>query len=97
MKSNLKFLALVALITILVKAEDPTPNSFPTKFMMNFTEHAWLKFGGNTTTNGTYYYDYSTKRHRLERDNGKDGDFCGNIFFFEESPCHQIVAETGAR
>jgi hypothetical protein len=84
-------------IAAIALCEDPEANPFPTKFKMTFTETLTLKHGGTTQTTGVYYYDFSKKSHRLERQHSANDRFCGNILPFVDTPCHQIVVETGER
>ena len=77
---------------------DPKPPLWPNKFMQTFNETTTFSGGslsGPYTTKGTYYYDWSVKRYKVYRENGRHDRFCGPNGFklFEDTPCSHIVVD----
>ena len=89
MKLTLIFLILTCLFFI---NSIPSTPRWPDQFEQSFTEkfsYAFLK----GTTKGNFFYDWPTRRYRVDRENGKYDRFCGSIYKFQDTPCSHIVAD----
>ena len=49
----------------------------------------------NTLFTGTFYYDFTNLRYRIDRDNGRYDRYCGfnGIRAFQNTPCSQLVID----
>lgn len=72
----------------------PTPPQWPDTFHANFTESLIYPILGSHDTTGTYYYSWSQKLYRVDRDNGRFDRYCGvnGLKLFYNTPCTQYVA-----
>ena len=91
--------ALLAVLAIAAMAEDPQTPMWPTKFTEDFTESFTYPVIGTHKTQGSFYYDFSTNRYRVSRDNGRYDRYCGlnGLKAFQNTPCDQFVDEQGDR
>ena len=64
-------------------------------FQQSFQEKFYYPVVGTHYTNGTYYYDYTNRRYRVDRDNGRYDRYCGfnGVRFFQDTPCTQLVID----
>ena len=85
------YLLLITLICFsLISAQLPTTPVWPDQFEQSFTEvfaYGFLK--GNAK--GNFFYDWTNRRYRIDRDNGKYDRYCGTIFKFTDAACSHIV------
>ena len=44
-------------------------------------------------TQGRFFYDFTNKRYRVDRDNGKGDRYCGSVYKLQNTPCSHIVTE----
>ncbi|CAG9322717.1 unnamed protein product [Blepharisma stoltei] len=72
---------------------DPLPPQWPNTFTQSFNETFISTSYGNHTTNGVYYYDYTSQSTRIDRDNGRYDAFCGLNGFkiLVDGPCNQFA------
>lgn len=90
-------MAKIVLLTLLAFAfaaqpEDPVwPNTWSAEFE-EVTEYPII---GTHSMKGTFYYDFSTERYRIDRDNGRWDRYCGanGVKLFENTPCNQYVVD----
>jgi hypothetical protein len=71
--------------------DDPVPKPWDDKWSMKFTEKRYFPLLGKKTTEGTWYYNYSTKSFRIDRDDGSRNHYCGTIFPLSKTECRMIV------
>lgn len=71
----------------------PTDPLWPNTFQQNFTETFYYPVIGTHYTRGTYYYDFTNKRYRIDRVNGRYDRYCGfnGVRAFQNTPCTQLV------
>ena len=95
MKILIVFIALIALSVF----ADPESPRWPTQFTQEFTETFTYPVIGESQTTGTFYYDSSSNRYRVSRENGRADRYCGLNGFklFYNTPCDQYVDEHGDR
>ena len=91
----MNLLLLLSLITLssFTTSTDPTAPSWPSRFSQTFIENFTYPIVGTGTTTGTFYYDWSNKRYRVDRENGKWDRYCGTIYKFQSTPCSHIVVD----
>ena len=46
-----------------------------------------------TSTSGKFFYDFTNKRYRVDRENGKGDRYCGSVYQLKDTPCSHIVVE----
>ena len=95
MKITLLAIALLAAIVL----ADPESPKWPAKFTIDFKEEFDYPVIGKYKTQGTFYYDATTNRYRVHRDNGKGDRYCALNGFkvLKNTPCDQYVDEHGDR
>lgn len=100
---KLLFLTIFSLLLIgAILTDDPKVLPWKNKWMMKTTSTLSMKnfeMNGKKefTTEGAYYYDYTTKKHRFDRMNCAFDRFAGNVRYFDNSECRQYVTPDGAR
>ena len=80
-----------ACLSFINASEDPTPPVWPNQFEQTFSEqfvYGFLK----GTTKGRFFYDYTNRTYRVDRDNGKYDRYCGTIYKFRDAACSHIVS-----
>ena len=85
---------LICFFGYLVKCHQPPSDPvWPELFQQSFQEKFYYPVVGTHYTNGTYYYDYTNRRYRVNRDNGRYDRYCGfnGVRFFQDTPCTQLV------
>ena len=82
-----------ALLSLLPLSLAVAPPRFPDTFTQGFNEILSYPVLGNHTTSGTFHYDWTTQRYRIDRDNGRYDRYCGLNGFkaLIDTPCSQIV------
>jgi len=82
-----------ALLSLLPLSLALAPPRFPDTFTQGFNEILSYPILGNHTTSGTFHYDWTTKRYRIDRDNGRYDRYCGlnGAKAFFDTPCSHIV------
>ena len=70
-----------------------TTPAWPNKFQEAFEETFTYPIIGSHKTKGNFFYDWTNKRYRVDRENGQYDRYCGPIFPFRNTPCSQIVSE----
>ena len=91
-------LITTTLIQLGFTANDPPPDGpkeWPHVFSQQFVETSYRPNWGTHVTFGTYYYDYTNKRARLDRDNGRWDTFCGynGDRKGQDTPCTHLVVD----
>jgi hypothetical protein len=66
---------------------------WPEQFEQNFEETLKYPVLGSHETSGKFYYDWTNKRYRVDRDNGHYDRYCGSVYPFSNTPCSHIVTE----
>lgn len=86
-------LSVVALNSTTSESDTPSTPQWPNKFTENFHEIFDYPVVGRIETNGRFYYDFSSKRYRVDRDNGKGDRYCGinGLKWLKNTPCSQFV------
>ena len=87
----LLFFALFAVVCI-AAPEEPRWND---RFKQDFEETFTYPVLGTSKTKGTIYYDWTSKRYAVYRENGKRDRYCGTngSYFFYNTPCVHYVDE----
>ncbi|CAI5459457.1 unnamed protein product [Closterium sp. Yama58-4] len=76
------------------KAEGPPrPPVWPPRFQVDFNEEMYLPWY-TLTTDGTWRYDYTTRRQRIDRRNGLGDRYCGSALPLRTTPCTQLVRDS---
>ena len=87
---------LICFFGCLVKCHQPPSDPVWSElFQQSFQEKFYYPVVGTHYTNGTYYYDYTNRRYRVDRDNGRYDRYCGfnGVRFFQDTPCTQLVID----
>ena len=94
LRKSPKTLIVTALLLITgALTAEPTPIPFANEYSSDFTEEMWLPIKGHQLTTGKWYYSWTQKKFRVDRDNGSDDRYCGIAEGFKNTPCRQIVNE----
>jgi len=74
-------------------ASQPSDPVWPKQFYQEFNETLSYPILGTHYTKGKYYYDYTNRRYRIDRENGRYDRYCGfnGIRVFQDTPCTQLV------
>lgn len=86
-------IVIAAVTSVSVYSPKSSPPTWPLQFEQTFTETFSYPLLGSSTTTGKFFYDYSNKRYRIDRANGKWDRFCGPIYPFSNTSCTQIVVQ----
>jgi len=91
--STLLFL-FITLYCGIVYADPPAP-VWPDQFQIDFDETLYYPIIGSHSTSGRYYYDYTNRRYRIDRKNGRFDRYCGlnGIKAFQNTPCTHLVVD----
>lgn len=83
------------LLSLLPLAFCVAPPRYPDTFTQSFSEIFSYPVLGNHTTTGTFYYDWTTQRYRIDRANGRYDRYCGlnGLKAFIDTPCSHIVVD----
>ena len=100
-KSSLYTLCIIALISILInvtsanktQTTDEQPPVWPNQFEQEFVETMTYPVLGTSKTSGKFFYDWSNKRYRVDREDGKWDRYCGSVYKFTDTPCTHLVVE----
>mmetsp|Transcript_74771 Transcript_74771/g.86811 ORF Transcript_74771/g.86811 Transcript_74771/m.86811 type:complete len:218 (+) Transcript_74771:19-672(+) len=90
---NLALCLLVFCAVLSVSFADPKPLTWPAQWSSNFSELATYPLIGGLNTTGAFYYDWTNKRYRIDRANGKFDRYCGSAYWFRNTACNQYVVE----
>lgn len=97
MRNKFLFLSVICvLVTIVASKQQSDPESPPVwaaQFEESFEETLKYPILGSHTTSGKFYYDWTNKRYRVDRENGHYDRYCGSIYAFSDTPCSHIVVE----
>ncbi|CAI5976917.1 unnamed protein product [Closterium sp. NIES-65] len=63
------------------------------EFQVDFNEEMYLPWY-TLTTEGTWWYDYTTRRQRIDRRNGLGDRYCGSALPLRATPCTQLVRDS---
>jgi hypothetical protein len=100
----MKVIALTLIFASAVLANDcagkftkdcpPTTNPvWPNQFEQEFVETFTYPLVGSGTSKGKFFYDWTNKVYRVDRDNGKWDRYCGTIYPLRSTACSHIVSE----
>lgn len=91
-------LALILVLAFVVYGQEkptdtPSEPIWPAKFTTKFDEVFNYPLVGEVKTKGSFYYNYNTKRYRVDRENGKGDRYCGlnGLKWLKNTPCSQYV------
>lgn len=87
------FGVIVVLLSSCSCFEDPATPVWPAQFTEDFTETMTYPVIGSSKTKGQFYYDWTNKRYRVDRENGKWDRYCGSVYKFSDTPCQHYVVE----
>ena len=82
--------------TLCIEAENISNDAapvWPNQFEQEFSETLTYPLIGSSQTKGKFFYDWTNKRYRIDRDNGKWDRYCGSVYKLTDTPCSQIVAD----
>lgn len=78
--------------------EDPKPQGWADAWQMPFEDSMLLGWDGYVNkVKGMFYYDFTKKSMRVERESCRGDRFGGNTRLFDESPCHHIITSENRR
>jgi len=83
-----KLFAIVVLSVVICVLSAPTPPVWPNAWSQKFTETTKIVF--TYSTNGSFYYDWTNIRYRVDRQNGYIDRYCGSVKY-DETPCSHLV------
>ena len=93
-----KTLCIVLLIAVsvhsaeIVSSGDHTSaTTWANTWQAGFTEKTSALF--SLTTKGNWWFDYTNKKFRVDRENGKLDRYCGSIYKLSNTKCNQVVRE----
>ena len=84
---------LLAVISSMCLAADPTPSAWADEWKAEFQEDMYVPVAGKRRTFGTFWYSASKQAFRIERSDGGLDRYCGPSRFFKKEPCTQIVTK----
>lgn len=68
------------------------PPGYPQRFTQSIDETFTYGFI-ERKTKATIYYDWQSRRYRLDRDDGLWDRYCGTVYKFRSTPCTHFVSE----
>lgn len=77
----------------LSKAQDPKAPVWENQFEADFHENFKYPIIGSSSTEGKFFYDFTNKRYRVDRENGKYDRYCGSVYKFRNTPCTHYVVD----
>ena len=89
MKTSL-LIALTLLIAV-SQAQKPVVQPWANDWYADFTETIEFPLRGHDTTKGKWWYSWTQKAFRVDRENGNYDRYCGLTKKFQNTPCTQIV------
>jgi len=95
MRTSTAFLAIACTLFCATLAANPDSPVWNNQFAQTFTETTKYPILGTHHTSGTYYYDWTNKRARTDRANGRWDRYCGfnGLKIFKDTPCTQLVVD----
>jgi len=63
------------------------------QFEQEFEETLTYPLVGSDKTKGKIFYDWTNKRYRIDRENGKFDRYCGSVYKFTDTPCSHYVVD----
>jgi hypothetical protein len=66
---------------------------WPDQFEQTFEETLKYPVLGSHSTNGKFFYDWTNKRYRVDRENGHYDRYCGSVYPFSNTECSHIVVD----
>lgn len=84
-------LAILLLGVTYVLSQTPAAPLWADQWQANFTEQMTDGILGKGNTTGMYYYDYTNKTYRMDRENGKLDRYCGSVKIGKNTPCTHFV------
>ena len=93
----MKFIIIFTILCAAVLCQTPSPKSWSAKWRASFTEKISMPMRGEDSYTGQFYFDWTTKRFRVDRNNGNLDRYCGLTKPFTNTPCNQFVHTDGWR
>ena len=88
-------IAKIAIISTfcLIAVSGLKPPVWQPQWEAQFTETFKYPIIGSSNTTGSFYYDWTNNRYRVDRENGKWDRYCGSVYKLTSTPCSHIVSE----
>lgn len=86
-------IALISALLLAVAVADRQPPVWPNQWEAKFTEKNTYPIIGTKENSGSFFYDWTNNRYRVDRDDGKFDRYCGSVYKFTSTPCSHIVTE----
>ena len=93
----MKSVVLFTLLCAAVISQVPAPKEWSAKWKASFSEKISMPLRGKDVYKGQFYYDWTSKRFRVDRDNGNLDRYCGLTKPFTNTPSNQFVHTDGWR
>lgn len=88
---NQLILITLATLTVSVLADTPTPTPWAPEWYAEFSEKLSFPLRGDHQTTGKWWYSWTQKKFRVDREDGNYDRYCGLTEKFTDTPCSQIV------
>jgi len=95
LKSMLFSLAIILSISA-AYLKETSNNEAPVwanQFEQEFEETMTYPLIGSGKAKGKFFYDWTNKRYRIDRDNGKFDRYCGSVYKLTDTPCSHLVVD----
>ena len=86
-------IALISALFLIAAAADPQPPVWPNQWEAEFEETNTYPIVGSKNTTGKFFYDWTNKVYRVDREDGKFDRYCGSVYKLTSTPCSHIVTE----
>lgn len=87
----MKFTIILALLAVSVFTQAPAPPPQADEWYATFSEKLHFPLRGDSHTTGKWWYSWTQKKFRVDRENGNYDRYCGLTKKFTNTPCSQIV------
>ena len=96
-KQTTQSLLLLTLLALTAQAPPaPLPKTWPAEFAISFTDNMYTPVKGHKATQGRWYYSWTQKAFRIDRNEGSYNHYCGAGVNYQEAPC-SIFVKNGKR
>ena len=83
---------ILAAFVASVVCQKPVAPAWENEWSADFTEKLEFPLRGTHTTHGKWWYSWTQKAFRVDRENGNYDRYCGLTEKFQDIPCTQIVS-----